>query len=109
MQEYHSAMLVKIKQHPSDAVLSQARPHDRHPPISRPVARVVLNQRLNFGPDAWITVLCSSIETAISIHSTDCFGRYRQDPGAPSLENQPSCICVERPGCRPDRTLELHT
>src|SRR5579864_189835 len=27
MQEHHSAILVKIKQHPSDAVLSQVRPY----------------------------------------------------------------------------------
>jgi hypothetical protein len=23
------------------------------------------------------------------------FGMYRQDLGAPSLENQPSCVCVD--------------
>ena len=33
---------------------------------------------------------------------------HRQDLGALSLENQPTCICVDgRVG--PERTLELHT
>jgi hypothetical protein len=40
-------------------------------------------------------ILCSSANTAISIHSNGCFGSvYRQDLGTLGLENQPSCICV---------------
>lgn len=86
------------------------RTSDRHPPIPRFVAQVVLNWRLNFGPDAWITDIMQFGPHAISIHSTDCFGGvYRQDLGAPILENRSSCICVDGRVAGPERTLELHT
>jgi hypothetical protein len=54
--------------------INRPRTDDRHAPVSRSFAQMVLNQRLNFGPMLGSPVLCSSSETANSVHSTDRFG-----------------------------------